>query len=69
MPQNVLAVYTKDNASHTSCMFYVTHHRHCDLRVLFPLATVRRGWGGDASLSAINTNNDTLSQMFAHSSP
>lgn len=69
MPQNVLAVHAKDNASHTSCMFYVTHHRHCDLRVLSPSATVQRGWGGGgASLSAINTNNDTLSQMFAHSS-
>lgn len=46
MPQNVLAVHAKDNASHTSCMFYVTHHRHCDLRVLSPSATVQRGWGG-----------------------
>lgn len=69
MPQNVLVVHAKDNASHTSCIFYVTHHHCCDLGLLSPSATVQREGGGDASLSAINTNNDTLSQMFAHSSP
>lgn len=38
MPQNVLAVDAKDNASHTLCMFYVTHHRRSDLCRAFPFS-------------------------------
>lgn len=64
MPHNVLALPTKDNATHASRTFYVTHHRRRDPCCAFPFShSLGVGVGEKpVSLSAINMNDDTLTE-------
>lgn len=64
MPQNALAVPTKDKATHASRKFCVTHHRRCDPCCAFPFSHCLGVGVGEkpVSLSAISLKNDTLNE-------